>query len=444
MPIEATYAEAEAQLIRWIHLLEETDKFANANTDNALGLLNAIIDNRRSDVDIDGAMRVYRGGIGSVLSPASVRTILSPSLMEIVRSSAINKPWVSYAQAVRDWRDYLIAQTPDRTVRAREFTWGNISAGGSNVGNGTIRRLLVDENGYELEGAHAETKTFRCVRDQGQVFRHEEVFRVEGEPAEPDFLEVDGTGLFNTIQAAASARDQSIVRNPSFSQFTGTAPTAGAPTTLTSATQITGWTVTTAASCAVGIDVPDVYRDYHGDTTPKWVKFIGNNTITQILRNNARPVLDRYIPYHVQVAVYRETNADGTFTLRWGAASKAVDITTLTNDAWNIVQLDLDQNRYYKNFKEANLDIQMQWSGRTVGTIYMDDVIVRKMQVIDAVPYIVIGGATPFMVEDTFTFTDSVAATRGIIMYWVVHRSGLEECVVIPHADNPAQVLADP
>jgi len=56
---------------------------------------------------------------------------------------------------------YMIDNSLD--VNSRGISYGAVSAGGSNVGDGTVQRLTVDENNEPLEHCHVELKTLTCI-----------------------------------------------------------------------------------------------------------------------------------------------------------------------------------------------------------------------------------------------------------------------------------------
>jgi len=156
------------------------------------------------------------------------------------------------------------------------------------------------------------------------------------------------------------------------------------------------------------------------------LQFTDNNTATQVFQDNAKPTFSRDAPYYCQVAVYRESNCDGTLTIRFGASSVATNMTTLNNSAWNIIKIAIGTGSWVDNFQENSADIQIQLASRTTGTALFDDILVAPFFRVpgDESWYIIVGGATPFQRGDTFTWTDAEAGSRGVLQYWLGFRSG--------------------
>jgi hypothetical protein len=436
-----SYANAWALIKTVVKILDETEKYARSNTPNFDTLHDSIIAANLGDYQsaVIGGAEALRARLGACLEPDIVRAAISGPLAEM--AAAINAPERGPPETILfRLKEYMIALGTDDTVNAREWTRGAASAGGSNVGNGTINRLNVDEDGYPLEASHAEAKTWECIQDQNQVDIHEEVFEVRGAKAEPDRLVVIGSGIRQQIAAISHKATQAVLVNTSFSQFSGTQPTAGVESTPAATTSVTGWVLTTAANARVSVDT--VYRDLVGETRKYSLRFTGNNKIVQTLSEQRRARLSTGRPYYVQIAVYRESSADGTLTVRWGANTQTYDVSTFTNSAWKIVRLDLDKDLYYKNFKESGFTFEVELGSRTTGTIYIDDVIIAPMTLIDGTYFALVGGATPFLLRDTFTVTDSESATRGKIQYWLGFRSGYG--FSLPAVLAAAETITDP
>lgn len=409
-----------------VNVLQKLDLFCNSLTPNYDGLIDAVIAENIGDLSdqMSAALYAHRSGLSALLAPEAVQALMLPALRELGRAcGAPEADGATYAQVMDRIRTYMVANS--KSIEARNFTYGSPSAGGSNVGNGTLKRLTVDEDGFRLEGGHAEDKLFRCDSDQQQSGKHRETFTIEGEPAERDFILVDGSGISaRTIRAISSEDASRIIANPTFSQFTGIAPTASTPTTATAVDAFPGWVLASFANAKATIDY--AYRDF--PTTPSaqriGVQFTGNNTITQTLNTQRQQQLQRRTPYYVQVAVYREGSATGTITLTWGATTQTYALSGLTNGAWNLCVLDLDKDLYHKNFTTNDMTAAVQLSSYGgSGSVIIDDFLAVPMQFHNGTWWQLVGGSTPFKRGDTFTVADSVAG-RGIFSYWLHHRSG--------------------
>ena len=133
-------------------------------------------------------------------------------------------------------------------------------------------------------------------------------------------------------------------------QVSGTLPTASTEVTCVATATVTGWVLTTAANAKTSVDI--VYRDRVSTPSTQRIslKFIDNNTATQTFSTQKRPVWKPRVPYYVQVAVYRKTAATGNIVITFGASAVTVALSTLTDDAWNVVPLTIDKRLYHKNF----------------------------------------------------------------------------------------------
>lgn len=172
-----------------------------------------------------------------------------------------------------------------------------------------------------------------------------------------------------------------------------------------------------------------------------------NGNIEQILNASKALNLPRKIPLIRGVAVYRESSCDGTFTMEFGADSKATSVSGLTNGAWNRIWMDFDQNCYYKRYKENDLNLKLTLASRTTGTIYVSDLIVAPWQLVDGLYHSPVGGATSWLEGDTFSWTDS-QSSRAILLYWLVYRSGIQgllgRAITLPSDNAGGEDHADP
>ena len=428
-----------------VNKLQKLDLFANSLSPNYDGLDDTFLAANVGDLQaLCGAdAATQRARLSVMLSPAAVREQLRGPMAEwAVAIGAPEGPTIDLATALFRIAEYENAN--GHSIDARGFTYGSASAGGSNVGNGTIRRVTVDEYGVNLEGGHAETKTYRCDQDQQQRPKHRERFTIEGATAEPDFLKVVGSSLVASIDALTSADSSQWLNNPTFSTFNGTQPTAGVESTPTATTSVTGWVLGSTSLARVSLDV--VYRDLVTDSQKYSVRFTGNNSLTQTFNLQKRPTFARRRPYYVQVAIYKEAGTTGNLTITCGSQSQVFALSGLST-GWNAVKLDLDKDLYHRNWttNDATFAIALSSYGGS-GSIYIDDVIFSEMQFVDGVWVALIGGSTPFKRGDYFTIADSVAG-RGVLSYWINHRSGL--CLVEPGYGLPVNTggtedIADP
>lgn len=388
-----------------------------------------------------------RNRIAGLLAQDNVLTALSLGIRQM--ALAIESGQTAQDLVWQDLYDYMI--TNAQSVNSRAFTYGTPS--GSGTGNGICVRLTKDEQGLDLEGWWPDAYTVKCDADARQTGQlHDESFTVSGTDAAPDELARTGSGLVKADSArikASNGRDSNnLVKNPSWNSFTSTAAVGSpaAPTALPS------WSGYTALS-NFQIDYDITYRTTPGEATSTSVRFTTNEVLSQNLTTVGLAKFDPDTPYYFGVAVYRRDSCDGTLTIALGGVSRAVTMTTLSNNAWTWVPLvaTAGANNWFKNFNANSLTLSFTLASRTTGSLHLDD--------ITAVPFtrlgagkdgrrgrgsmgtymVVVGGTTPFLRGYTFTFTDSVGGTRGVNQYWfcVANRGYL------PHNNAAAETWAD-
>lgn len=447
-----TYNQGRDLVKAAINLLQKLDLFANANTPNYRGLFDTAIAANLGDLQdlVAADLAAHRLGISNGLSPATVQRVLRGPMAEwAVACGAPEGRSIDLPTAIERIRTYQIDNS--LSVNAREFTRGTVTADGGNTGNGTGYRVTVDEDGFPLEGGHAEDKTLICERDQQLVEKHREEFWIKGEGAEKDYTLVDGSGLSVGKQAGglkvlSTVETSAFVGNPTFSTFSGTAPTAGSEATPSTTTSITNWVLGSASLARVSVDV--VYLDLAGETQKYSVRFTGNNSLTQTFKDVRRPQFPKRTPMLHGWAVYREGSATGNLALTWGAQSQTFSLAGLTDGAWNLCFADRDKDLYHKNWttNDATIAATLSSYGGS-GSIYLDRVIFAPMPFVDGAYLALVGGSTPFKRGDKFTWTDSVSATRGVIQYWACHRSGLGLVApgfCLPGVTGGAETVTDP
>lgn len=364
-----------------------------------------------------------RAALASPLTQASLRAWQDVHLRQIAR--VIDSPETDSQAIWRDLFDHMIDNS--LSVNAREMTLGAVSAV-TGTGTGTIVRITVDEQGEIMEGVHADTFLATCVQDARQLgVDHEEVFEITGTERAQDELKRTGTGIIERVRCISERDSERSVQNPGFELFTGTTPTPASETTATTTTQFTGWTLTTAADAAASVDV--LYRTPPGSSVSQSIRFTANNTITQDLVAVNGTRIDPNVPYLVTFHIFREASCDGTLTLTLGGTSRAVTMSTLSNAAWNVVHLvaTAGQGNWPQQFNANSLSLSAALASRTTGTLYIDSILFAPFARYGGGGsnrgrggmghYIApIGGATPFVRDDTLTWTDS-NNTRGKNQY---------------------------
>lgn len=425
-----TEAEVITQLKNAIKPFEELRKFCESNSPNWLGLEDTLQQSLESDYASEIAAQVdaARAGLNGVLSQAP--QVVSPILRtwaQILASPDLAPDATD--QAILD-RIYDRMITSGDRIASRVVTFGTPSAGGGNVGNGSIKRLTKDERNFDLEAIYLESKVAKCIRDSGSgTNKGKEVFQFRGKKANRDLLALSGSG--GVLDIPAKNAEDSILQSPSFESY----DVAAAPTV------ISGWaSLAGALSTNYEIDTTNYYRGYGNDdsNTHQSLKIKANDTIYQLARD-FRQQLSPGIPMYAQLAYNRlSTGADGTLEFHVGAISATKDLSTAGATGWEILSLAIGQNSWYKNLKENDLDIKIKLSGGATFGVRVDDVIVTPFTFFDGTWYCPMGAATPFLRDDVFTWSDS--ATDSVIQRWLWRMFGR----YLPHSTGGGITIADP
>lgn len=316
-------------------------------------------------------------------------------------------------------------------IQSRLFTRGTWTAGGSNTGNGTIERLLVDPYGTPLEASFADVVSFFCNADrQSGTLPGQEVFLVTGQPSVDPLQYLDatrGAGTNTAIVGISGDTTQSIAPNPSFSQATGTS--------FASDFALTNWTTTlggSATAADTGLDTTNYYRPCALEgTTPASLKINARAastwTYSQKLSTGNKS-LAAALAYFSQIAVNRQIGA-GTGTVTLTIGSKSVSISLAAQTGWQLLRFGSTTyggavtDQWFQNFDTNDLTISIAITC-TAGYILIDDYLFAPYLNIDGVQYAAVGGSTFWKYRDTGTITDtepaqSSAAASGKIQRWL-------------------------
>lgn len=403
-----TEAEIQTQISNAVKILEETRKYGQTNAQNWVALEDVLIQSLESDFagQVLSQVGSMRGNLSSILSAA-------PSLLEPLFRTYAKFMQVPETDAQGIF-DRLYKRFVDNTLRvtSRQYTYGTPTAAAGNAGNGVILRNTKDEENFDIENETPDAKSAVCIADHNTgAEKHEEVFEIRGQDRSFDELERRGRGSgLKAIVRAVSARN-SLLINPSFSQ--GTITTTGG--------DITGWTSNVAVnSTNYAFDTTNFYRGFPGDVAPQALQINVSAVLTQKLsvRNLS---IDPKRPHFLQVAYNRQVGAaGGTLVIRMGAQSTSISVSTQTG--WNLARVPStfpSSAAWYKNFDEQDLDIAIEWT-RTAGNILVDDVVFVPMEKFGGTYYVVVGGSTPFLKGDTFTWSDT--AVGSVLQEWF-HRA---------------------
>lgn len=379
----------------------------------------AVITGRDGLYTPDATILVSRmkANVAGLMGRGTLQGLFFPHLREFSRlNTEADATDASFLRHLFLLKEYMDANS--LSINSRGMTFGSISAGGGNTGDGEVVRVTVDPEGNTLEGTTPEAKSANCTHDENNgAEKHAELFRFEGGTINTDGLEFTGSGIMGSRVKAITAADGPVF-NPSFEQNSATADDEAPSST----TAISGWTITSStANYKLRTNAAYVYRGYPQAPSTLWgLEIEGNDTIAQVVKDQ-RPQYSfgRRVPFLCQIKVKRLASCDGTVTLHLGSSSKALDLTTISNDTWTTLRIDLDEACYGETFNKADLDVKIVTSGITTGTVAVDDLLCAPLTLLNGHWYGVVGGATPFLHDDTFTWTDTDGGTRAVYSYWL-------------------------
>lgn len=312
-------------------------------------------------------------------------------------------------------RRYFVANS--LKVKSRGFSFGSWSAV-TGSGTGAIYRLTVDQDGYVIESGFGELKTAECIRDQANgAPRHSEVFRIRGAAAGKDALELIGTGKYVDITCLSPASSGQIVKNPSFEAVT--------ETTYPAISAISNWTASSIANLQT--ETSDYYRDNPQASTSRSLRFLTNASILQSFTSLGL-AWDPRVPLFARIAFKRESSCDGNLNIIIGNVTTTVALSA--QSGWTILTFSISLSAWYLAWKKAaasgsltDAAVKISLDSRTTGTLLIDDFIIGPYTQVNGAWVAIVGGATPFLLRDVFTVTDT-ANDVGVLQTIFARRYG--------------------
>ncbi len=412
MPTEAQVQTSIGDVVR---ILEHLDRYINTNSQNFAAQENTLESNIGPNTflfaeQVLAAAARFRGGL--VSTEQLGRSMLIPLLRDYGR--------------VRDFPETDVATILTRlqrdlfdrgqSVASRQFTYGAITSTTASAGDGVMNRLTVDKYGDDIENTFAESVVAECVDDEHSgASEHEERFEFRGQALGEDPLDLQGSGRTQIIKSLSAVDSLEFLQNPSFSD--------NAVGALTTSDTIPGWTVSIGAITDFTIDDAtsgQIYRDSDGDTAPKSMLFETNGSLTQNF-NNRRIQLVPDIPMYLQVAYRPNTITAGTLALRLGNQTATVLITTATS-GWNVLRMTIGLGQWFRVFNQEDPVVGVAMTGSN-GSIWVDDIVMARYQPFNGIWYAPVGGATPFLRDDQFSWSHTngnrVSGTQGLVQHWL-------------------------
>ena len=405
-----TEAEVQTQWKNAVAVLESIRNYADGT---AVALLNTLEQSLEGDYMPPSYVAMsadYRASLSSLVNTGRAAQVVQPMLFEY--GKIIRSPYTSAFAIFRDLYDYFVANS--MTIKSRNITYGAASAGGSNVGSGTLSRLTADEKNFRLEACTVETKTWKCRGDRNSgTSPFAELFEVYGQEPGIDALEraSRGSGLSVTVRAhhAGTGAGGSLLRNGSFSTYSAT----GTP-------KFAGWTEASGGS-NISQDTANFYRSFPGATTDASLKATGAFKITQPVSEFRSGQLDPNRPYFIRIMVNASIGSatGGTVYLRLGSKTASIAVASLSA-GWNELTFTANQDCWFGRFNENGLDVEVEWASASSGYLLVDDMIFAQWDLIDGTYWFLRGGTTPYLIDDVYTCADTGGApTTGKLQYYL-------------------------
>ena len=426
-----TEAEIQTQWKNTVAILEAIRNFADGTMAGAGGKFDTLIQSLEGEytpLELADFVNTTRSGLSTLITPSQATAALTPVMYEYARILATSATlgqgsgYRTPAELFRAIYEWFHANS--LSVASRSISYdASVTAGGSNVGNGALTRLTVDENGYNLEACHVEKKMFRCRADQNSgTDKNAEVFEFVGTAASYDSLlrgaYGSGESQRTTIVSkhAGTGNGGSLLTNSSFSEYSAT----GTP-------KFTAWTES-AGGAQVSQDTVNYYRTHPGAQTNASLKITGGSgivTLKQPLTAMRVRRLDPNTPYFFRIMVNPTIGSasGGAIVIRVGSQSVTTNVSALSS-GWNELTLPLTNVNWFRNFDQDAFDVEIEWSAAsTSGYILVDDVIFAPWDLIDGTYWCLRGNAathTAWAVDDTLTVTDAGGAPgTGKIQWWL-------------------------
>ena len=172
---------------------------------------------------------------------------------------------------------------------------------------------------------------------------------------------------------------------------------------------------------------------------PIWIST--NDTMTQNMANIRKPVFDPLTPMYFQIAFNRAVGSgDGNLNISLG--SKTTTVALAAQTGWNILRMALGQNNWFRRFNQTSMTVTVSIDARTTGYTLVDDFILAPFYEFDGVFFCPVGGATPFLRDDSLTCTDTEAGA--VVQYWLWQMFGEEWWAYLPANEAAGETWADP
>jgi len=413
-------------------------KYGASNATNYLGTEDAVIQALEGDLSgpiLDG-LRISRAQLNQAYQDG--KRPLFQALAQLAKFG-YNSVSSSEKDVIDDIFEGMMAAT--ETVKNRAWTYASISAGGGNVGNGTIYRCTVDKDGNSIESGMPGTIKVLVKQDKNSGARSgNEKALIFGSGIAPVDAIYVGTAPGEIMELPFTAPDNSLLKDPDFS---------GLEDTIISPEQPSGWTFD-AVTGMTKVSTPFYRASWAPGTSGKIpgeysysLKWTENSGVAQYFqRGKIKSSLDPHAPLFLILRYRPDNSCDGTLTIRLGSQTETVDLTTKSDDTWYDLVLGTGTSTkgYQENFNEdwANASgfdlgvrVKITLTSNTTGDLYLGNVILAQPKRYNGAYYLAVAGDTDVLRNDTWTFADTSSET-GRTQYTIARLFGRH----LPHTSG--------
>ena len=148
----------------------------------------------------------------------------------------------------------------------------------------------------------------------------------------------------------------------------------------------------------------------------------GTVTLTQPLTAMRQQRINPDVPYWFSVAVNPTIGSasGGTLTLSMGSSTVAQTVA-LMSSGWQVLSV----GDWPTNFNADPMSVSISWTSSSSGYLVIDDAIFSPWDELDGTFWMLVGGTTPWLVDDTLAFTDTGGAPGTGSVQWWLWRAGL-------------------
>lgn len=458
---EPNETELQAQWDAAVDLLDQTRAFSDGTVAvlDGTGLLDVLeqsLKGQYTPANLANAAASFRATLSSLADQGRALEFLSPILFDYGLLISEGGGYTDLGRLSQALYEHFVKN--DLSVQSRAISYDTTATTGkwpgdpgTITGNGSMTRLTVDANAFNMEACFVETKRWRCRRDQNTgAQEHAEEWECLGLASSPDALLRQnrssaptfgsGTRSNRTIRSlhAGTSAGGSLLRNSSFDSYDS----------AVTENKFVGWdqSYTTMTASGVTQDTTNYYRGSPGTASGSegslklTVSGGGSNKIvmTQTLANMRTGRLNSALPYFLRV-MWNGTPGSavgGTIKLRLGSTEVTVAVA---QSGWQELLIPADADTWFQNFNQDDFGIDIEWYGGTSGYVVFDDVIFAPYELVDGTFWALRGGTTSWLVDDTLTFTDTGGLPSVAKIQWWYWVAGLG---YLPSAATPT--FADP